>query len=121
MTLISAHGTATPTGDMVELQAIKNVFGDELKDIPITSTKALHGHTLGASGIIESMGCIAVLQENKIIPNWHLGEQDDKVPEGIYLPKEVVDKKQDVCLNNSFAFGGSNVVLLMGKYNESLS
>ena len=61
------------------------------------------------------------LQENKIIPNWHLGEQDDKVPEGIYLPKEVIDKKQDVCLNNSFAFGGSNVVLLMGKYNESLS
>jgi 3-oxoacyl-[acyl-carrier-protein] synthase II len=121
VTFISAHGTATPTGDMVELQAIKNVFGDELKDIPITSTKALHGHTLGASGIIESMGCIAVLQEDKVIPNWHLGEQDDKVPEGTYLPREVVDKKQDVCLNNSFAFGGSNVVLIMGKYNESLS
>ncbi len=86
VTFISAHGTATPTGDMVELQAIKNVFGDELKDIPITSTKALHGHTLGASGIIESMGCIAVLQEDKVIPNWHLGEQDDKVPEGTYLP-----------------------------------
>jgi 3-oxoacyl-[acyl-carrier-protein] synthase II len=120
VTFISAHGTATPTGDMVELQAIKNVFGDELKDIPITSTKALHGHTLGASGIIESMGCIAVLQEDKIIPNWHLGEQDDKVPENTYLPREVVDKKQDVCLNNSFAFGGSNVVLIMGKYNESL-
>jgi|LakMenEpi03Aug12_release.lakeMendotaPanAssembly.Ray.scaffolds.fasta_scaffold104854_5 3-oxoacyl-[acyl-carrier-protein] synthase II len=121
VTFISAHATATQTGDIVELQAIKNVFGDEVKDIPITSTKALHGHTLGASGIIEAMGCIAVLQEDKVIPNWHLGEQDNDVPENIYLPKEVVDKKQDVCLNNSFGFGGSNVVLIMGKYNESLS
>ena len=119
VTFISAHGTATPTGDMVELQAIKNVFGDKVKDIPITSTKALHGHTLGASGIIESMGCIAVLQENKVIPNWHLAEQDPNVPEGMFLPNKVLDKNQDVCFNNSFAFGGSNVVLVMGKYNEN--
>jgi 3-oxoacyl-(acyl-carrier-protein) synthase len=115
ITFISAHGTATPTGDIVELQAIKNVLGDKVRDIPITSTKALHGHTLGASGIIEAMGCIAVLQEDKVIPNWHLVEQDPNVPEGMFLPKEKLDKKQDVCLNNSFAFGGSNVVLIMGK------
>lgn len=116
VTFISAHGTATPTGDIVELQAIKNVFGDEIKNIPITSTKALHGHTLGASGIIESIGCIAVLKNNKVIPNWHLKEEDPNVPEGIFLPKEIYESKQDVCLNNSFAFGGSNVVLVLGKY-----
>jgi 3-oxoacyl-[acyl-carrier-protein] synthase II len=120
VTFISAHGTATPTGDIVELQAIKNVFGEDVKNIPITSTKALHGHTLGASGIIESMGCIAILQENKVIPNWHLTERDPNIPEDIFLPTTILDKEQDVCLNNSFAFGGSNAVLIMGKYNESI-
>lgn len=118
ITFISAHGTATPTGDMVELQALSEILQENGTEIPITSTKALHGHTLGASGIIESMGCIAVLQENKIIPNWHLDDIDDKVPNNIFLPRNVLDKDQDICLNNSFAFGGSNVVLVLGKYME---
>ena len=118
VTFISAHGTATPTGDMVELQAISECFGEEVKEIAITSTKSLHGHTLGAAGAIETLGCIAVLEENKIIPNWHLGEHDPNTPENVFLPTKPIDKKQDLCFNNSFAFGGSNAVLVLGKCLE---
>ena len=118
VTYINAHGTGTTMGDLVELTSIKQVFGDETPNIPVSSTKALHGHLLGASGAMETLSCIAVLETNKIIPNWNLTEPDDNIPEGLNLPTSVVDKEQDVCYNNSFAFGGTNVTLALGKYES---
>ncbi len=118
ITYINAHGTGTPVGDLVELGSIQKVFGDLTKQIPISSTKSLHGHLLGGSGAMETLSCLAVLETEKIIPNWGLVDPDPEISKDILLTTELVDKSQDVCLNNSFAFGGTNVVLALGKYHE---
>jgi 3-oxoacyl-(acyl-carrier-protein) synthase len=113
VTYINAHGTGTPVGDLVELNSIQKIFGN---NVPISSTKALHGHLLGNSGAMELLACLAVLKTNQIIPNWNLTDPDPAIPEGVYLPTKVVEHEQDVCLNNSFAFGGTNVVLALAKF-----
>lgn len=113
VTYINAHGTGTPIGDLVELSSIKNVFGT---GVPISSTKAIHGHLLGCSGAMELIACLGVLANDKIIPNWGFVNPDPEIPEGTNLPTSVIDCEQDVCLNNSFAFGGTNVVVALTKY-----
>lgn len=113
---INAHGTSTPVGDLIELESIKEVFGNLTPTIPVSSTKALHGHTLGTAGAIETIACLATIECDRIIPNWHLDNPDPKIPEGLNLPTEVADKEIDVVLNSSFAFGGTNIVLAFGKY-----
>jgi 3-oxoacyl-[acyl-carrier-protein] synthase II len=113
---INAHGTATPVGDMIELESIKQVFGDLTPNIPITSTKALHGHALGSSGTIETLACLVTIEHDIIIPNWNLDSCDELIPDGIYLPVRPMNKQIDVILNNSFAFGGTNIVLALAKH-----
>jgi 3-oxoacyl-[acyl-carrier-protein] synthase II len=113
VTYINAHGTGTPVGDLVELGSIQKVFGS---GVPISSTKAIHGHLLGCSGAMELIACLGVLNSNKIIPNWNFVNPDPEIPEGTNLPTSVIDYPQDVCLNNSFAFGGTNVVMALTKY-----
>jgi 3-oxoacyl-(acyl-carrier-protein) synthase len=113
VTYINAHGTGTPVGDLVELGSIQKVFGS---GIPISSTKAIHGHLLGNAGAMEMIACLGVLASDQVIPNWNLTDPDPAIPEGVYLPTEVVEHQQDVCLNNSFAFGGTNVVLALAKF-----
>lgn len=112
---INAHGTATPVGDMIELESIKEVFGELTPNIPISSTKALHGHALGASGTIETLSCLLTMEHDIIIPNWQLDKPDESIPEGICLPVRPMSKKIDVVLNSSFAFGGTNIVLALKK------
>jgi 3-oxoacyl-(acyl-carrier-protein) synthase len=112
VTYINAHGTGTPVGDLVELSSIQQVFGS---GVPISSTKAIHGHLLGNAGAMELIACLGVLASDQVIPNWNLTDPDPAIPNGTYLPTEVVDHPQDVCLNNSFAFGGTNVVLALAK------
>jgi 3-oxoacyl-[acyl-carrier-protein] synthase II len=112
VTYINAHGTGTPVGDLVELGSIQQVVG---AGVPISSTKAIHGHLLGNSGAMEMIACLGVLASDQVVPNWNLTNPDPAIPSGTYLPTEVVDYQQDVCLNNSFAFGGTNVVLALAK------
>lgn len=112
VTYINAHGTGTPVGDLVELGSIQRVFGS---GVPISSTKAIHGHLLGNSGAMELIACLGVLASDQVIPNWNLTDPDPAIPNGTYLPTKTVDHLQDVCLNNSFAFGGTNVVLALAK------
>jgi 3-oxoacyl-(acyl-carrier-protein) synthase len=112
VTYINAHGTGTPVGDLVELGSIQRVFGS---GVPISSTKAIHGHLLGNAGAMELIACLGVLASDQVIPNWNLSDPDPAIPNGTYLPTEVVNHPQDVCLNNSFAFGGTNVVLALAK------
>ena len=64
---------------------------------------------------MELIACLGVLASDQVIPNWNLTDPDPAIPNGTYLPTEVVDYPQDVCLNNSFAFGGTNVVLALAK------
>jgi len=112
VTYVNAHGTGTPVGDLVELGSIKKML---VQGVPVSSTKAIHGHLLGCSGAMELIACLGVLERDKVIPNWNLTNPDPTVPEGVNLPTTVIDCPQTIVLNNSFAFGGTNVVLALSK------
>jgi 3-oxoacyl-[acyl-carrier-protein] synthase II len=118
ITYINAHGTGTPVGDLTELSSIEHVLGNVTPRIPISSTKALHGHLLGAAGAMELAACLAVLDRNQVIPNWVLTDPDPAISPNINLPTTVVNMQQDVCLNNSFAFGGTNIVLAIARFDN---
>jgi 3-oxoacyl-[acyl-carrier-protein] synthase II len=109
---INAHGTATVVGDRVESESIMHAFGAHAPAIPVSSTKALHGHVMGATGAIEFMIALLALQTGSVPPTAHLDAADrslglDFVPEG---PRHGLDLAAVV--SNSFAFGGTNAVLV---------
>ena len=110
---LNAHGTSTPAGDPIELNAIKSVFKN---DIPIvSSTKSLTGHTLGAAGVQECIYSILMMNENFIAGNKNLS---DPIPEadGINIPEKSLEKEFDSFMSNSFGFGGTNVSLVLTKF-----
>lgn len=105
---INAHGTGTLANDSSEINAVKELFGTR---VPISSTKSITGHTLGAAGAIEAILSAMVLQKQKLVPNHNL--KDPEVSGMNYVCQEE-DKKIDYVLSNSFAFGGNNTSLLFG-------
>ncbi len=110
---LNAHGTSTPAGDPIELNAIKSVFKD---DIPIvSSTKSLTGHTLGAAGVQECIYSILMMNQNFIAGNKNLA---NPIPEadGINIPDKSLEKEFSSFMSNSFGFGGTNVSLVLSKY-----
>ena len=112
---LNAHGTSTPAGDPIELNAIKSVFKD---DIPIvSSTKSLTGHTLGAAGVQECIYSILMMNGNFIAGNKNLS---DPIPEadGINIPEKSLEKEFDSFMSNSFGFGGTNVSLVLSKFKN---
>ena len=112
---LNAHGTSTPAGDPIELNAIKSVFED---DIPIvSSTKSLTGHTLGAAGVQECIYSILMMNGNFIAGNKNL---TDPIPEaeGIDIPEKSLEKEFDSFMSNSFGFGGTNVSLVLSKFKN---
>ena len=112
---LNAHGTSTPAGDPIELNAIKSVFKD---DIPIvSSTKSLTGHTLGAAGVQECIYSILMMNGNFISGNKNL---TDPIPEadGINIPEKSLEKEFDSFMSNSFGFGGTNVSLVLSKFKN---
>lgn len=113
---INAHGTATLDGDIAETTAIKSVFGAHAQRVPVSATKALHGHLLGAAGGVEFLASLLALQHGVIPPTAHLHAADpacdlDYVP----LQARPAPTLQTV-MSNSFAFGGSNAVLIARKF-----
>lgn len=114
---INAHGTSTPLGDLAEVRAVKQVFGEHAKKVAISSTKSATGHLLGAAGGLES-GILALALERQVIPaTLNLDEPDpeadlDFVP---HTPREV---KLDYALTNSFGFGGTNGALIMRRFSD---
>ena len=112
---LNAHGTSTPAGDPIELNAIKSVFKD---DIPIvSSTKSLTGHTLGAAGVQECIYSILMMNGNFIAGNKNL---TDPIPEAdsINIPEKSLEKEFDSFMSNSFGFGGTNVSLVLSKFKN---
>ena len=112
---LNAHGTSTPAGDPIELNAIKSVFID---DIPIvSSTKSLTGHTLGAAGVQECIYSILMMNGNFIAGNKNL---TDPIPEadGINIPEKSLEKEFNSFMSNSFGFGGTNVSLVLSKFKN---
>lgn len=112
---INAHGTSTTMNDLYETIAIKNVFGDHAKDLFISSTKSMIGHTIGAAGAIESVVTILSLINGMVPPTINLENPDPELDLN-YTPNEAKKADLKYALSNSFAFGGHNASLLFRKY-----
>ncbi|MDH4387390.1 MAG: beta-ketoacyl-ACP synthase II [Fimbriimonas sp.] len=111
---INAHGTSTPVGDPMEIEAVKKVFGEHAYKLAVSSTKSMHGHTLGAAGAIESLICILAMRDGIMPPTINLENQDTDL--GInHVPNVAQKRELNYVLNNSFGFGGHNVSLIMTK------
>jgi 3-oxoacyl-[acyl-carrier-protein] synthase II len=108
---INAHGTSTPAGDLAETMAIKSALGDQAKKVPVSSTKSMTGHLLGAAGGIEAIFSLLALRDQVLPPTINL----DNPSEGCdldYVPHEARRAKLDIVLSNSFGFGGTNGTLV---------
>ena len=115
---INAHGTSTPLNDAVETLAIKRLFGKRAYDIPISSTKSMIGHSLGASGALEASACISTLTSGKIHPTINY-ETPDPECDLDYVPNVAREKEVSVVLSNAFGFGGQNACLVFRKFEGS--
>jgi 3-oxoacyl-[acyl-carrier-protein] synthase II len=114
---INAHGTATPPNDLMETRAIKEVFGPRAWEIPVSSTKSMHGHTLGAAGALEAVASVLAITEGFIPPTIHC-ETPDPECDLDYVTTGARSVTPDVVLSNSFAFGGNNTTVIFGRFRE---
>lgn len=114
---INAHGTATPVNDVMETKAIKEVFGRRADSIPVSSTKSMHAHTLGASGALEGIVSLLALWHGFIPPTINYRE-NDPLCNLDYVTTGSRKARLRAVLSNSFAFGGNNTTLIFGGYSE---
>jgi 3-oxoacyl-[acyl-carrier-protein] synthase II len=108
----NAHGTATRIGDVVERNALAAVWGDDLDGLRTSSTKALHGHLLGGAGALEAVITILALRERRLPPNVNGGQIDPDCALNLVAPGDAEAPALEAAISNSFAFGGTNSVLL---------
>ena len=111
----NAHGTATRIGDVVERDALAQVWGDDLDALRVSSTKALHGHLLGAAGALEAVITVLALQRRELPPNAHCAEVDPACRMNLVLQPGTHAPQLEAAISNSFAFGGTNAVLLFAR------
>lgn len=114
---INAHGTSTPYNDKFETLAIKQVFGERAYKIPVSSTKSMTGHALGAAGGLEAVFSVKVLNENIVPPtiNYTTPDPDCDLD---YVPNAPREHKAEYVLSNNFGFGGTNACLIFKRYSE---
>lgn len=112
---INAHGTSTPLNDLVETKAIKRAFGEHAYQIPISSTKSMIGHSLGASGSLEAVVCINSITSNMIHPTINY-EYPDPECDLDYVPNVARSTPVNVVLSNAFGFGGQNACVVFSGY-----
>jgi 3-oxoacyl-[acyl-carrier-protein] synthase-1 len=113
---INAHGTSTPVGDIRELEAVKEVFGDKIP--PLASTKSLTGHALGAAGVNEAIYSLLMMEAGFLAASPNIEELDPGA-EGVPIIRERVDNADvDIMMSNSFGFGGTNASLVLQKYHD---
>lgn len=111
---INAHGTSTPLNDKIETMVIKNVFGDKAKEIPVSSTKSMIGHSIGAAGALEIGAALLALEKGIIHPTINQ-ETPDPECDLNYVPNKAIKANPKIILKNSFGFGGKNAALVIGK------
>ncbi|MEO0357844.1 MAG: beta-ketoacyl-ACP synthase I [Pseudomonadota bacterium] len=113
---INAHGTATPAGDVVEVEAIRNIFGRG-ETPPIASTKSLTGHSLGATSVHEAIYSLIMMQNDFIAASANITELDSNLDPGEIVQTRKDNVTLDTILSNSFGFGGTNSTLIFSKYH----
>jgi 3-oxoacyl-[acyl-carrier-protein] synthase II len=112
---INAHGTSTPLNDGNETTAIKTVFGEQVYDIPVSSTKSMTGHLMGAAGAIEAFFCVKAIQDNIIPPTINYRFPDEECDLD-YVPNEARPARLDNVMSNSFGFSGHNACIIFSRY-----
>ena len=113
---INAHGTGTTLNDQSETRAVKAAFGEKAYEIPISSTKSMTGHMMGATGALEAIFCVQAVREGILPPTIHY-ETPDPECDLDYIPNTAREKKFDLAISNAFGFGGHNAVLAIRKYS----
>jgi beta-ketoacyl-acyl-carrier-protein synthase II len=112
---ISAHGTGTPLNDLSETKAVKTALGAHAHKVPMSSTKSMTGHMMGATGALEAIFCVNALREGLLPPTIHY-ETPDPECDLDYIPNKAREAKVNVAISNAFGFGGHNAVLVVRKY-----
>jgi 3-oxoacyl-[acyl-carrier-protein] synthase II len=117
---INAHGTSTPLNDPMETRAIRSVFGNHAYNVPISSTKSMVGHLMGAAGAVEAIACAKTLETGIIHPtiNYETPDPDCDLD---YVPNQARETHPQTALSNSFGFGGHNATLILGKWEGQVS
>lgn len=112
---INAHGTSTPVGDGIECTAVKRLFGSDIDDVSMSSTKSAIGHLLGAAGAVEAIYTAKAMQTGVLPPTRNLDNVSEDCQGIDLVPHEAKEKEVNIALSNSFGFGGTNASLLMRK------
>ncbi|MGI9014230.1 MAG: beta-ketoacyl-[acyl-carrier-protein] synthase family protein [Phycisphaerales bacterium] len=115
---ISAHGTGTKENDSIETLAVKTVFGENARDIPMSSIKSMMGHLIAAAGSVELIACVLAMQSNTLPPTINLREPDAELDLD-YVPNTARPSRVDTAMSNSFGFGGQNDTLIVTRWNGS--
>ena len=113
---INVHGTSTHLGDIAELKAIKEVFGEDVYNVNISSTKSMTGHMLGAAGAVEALACIHAIDDGIIPPTINCQNLDPEIDSKLNLTLNKAQKREvRAAMNNTFGFGGHNSCLVLKK------
>ncbi len=108
---VNAHGTSTPVGDVTEIKAMREVFGENMP--PVNSTKSLTGHALGAAGVHETIYSLLQMRSGFIAESAHIDEIDPEFADANIVRSRIDDAKIDTVMSNSFGFGGTNATLVL--------
>ncbi|MCP4423700.1 MAG: beta-ketoacyl-[acyl-carrier-protein] synthase family protein, partial [Chloroflexi bacterium] len=111
---INAHGTGTPLNDKSETTAIKTVFGEQAHSIPVSSTKSMHGHLLGAVGVLEALICLKSMEAGLLPPTINY-ETPDPFCDLDYVPNVARKANINIAMSNGFGLGGHNATIILGK------
>ncbi len=114
---VNAHGSGTPTNDSLETMAIKQVFGHHAYNIPVSSTKSMTGHAMGAAGAIEALSTVMTIENSVIPPTINLNTPDPECDLD-YVPNVARKQEVNIAMSNSFGLGGQNACIVLGKYDE---
>jgi 3-oxoacyl-(acyl-carrier-protein) synthase len=112
---VNAHGTGTQLNDQSETRAVKGAFGDLARKIPISSTKSMTGHMMGATGALEIIFCVLAIRDGILPPTIHYQTPDPECDLDI-IPNKAREKKINLAVSNAFGFGGHNAVLAVRRY-----
>jgi 3-oxoacyl-[acyl-carrier-protein] synthase II len=114
---VNAHATSTPVGDPIEVRAMRHVFGRHVERLPVSSTKSMTGHLLGAAGAVEAIFSIRAIEEDLLPPTINLDDPDPEC-EADHVANKARVARTSVALSNSFGFGGTNASLIFGEFED---